>query len=49
MTFLHRKMPHKHLSDTLLDGEMVIDEDGDRRIPRYLAYDIIKSVFNTDS
>jgi len=42
MTFFHRKMPHKHISDTLLDGEMVIDEVGDQRRPRYLAYDVIK-------
>ena len=30
-----------HLTDTLLDGEMVLDRDGDKIIPRYLIYDII--------
>lgn len=32
---------HEHLKDTLLDGEMVIDEFKGHRFPRYLAYDII--------
>ncbi|XP_014251791.1 mRNA-capping enzyme-like isoform X1 [Cimex lectularius] len=30
-----------HLSDTLLDGEMVIDEYNGAKIPRYLVYDIL--------
>ena len=55
MTFLHRKMPNKHLANTLLDGEMVIDSDGTTKTPRYLIYDIIrfemeevgKTVFST--
>eukprot|EP00088_Acartia_fossae_P066623 TRINITY_DN8270_c0_g1_i2.p1 TRINITY_DN8270_c0_g1~~TRINITY_DN8270_c0_g1_i2.p1 ORF type:complete len:372 (-),score=51.81 TRINITY_DN8270_c0_g1_i2:117-1148(-) len=42
LTFLHRKNPDKHLSDTLLDGEMVIDVVNGNKIPRYLAYDIIR-------
>ncbi|XP_060517361.1 mRNA-capping enzyme [Cylas formicarius] len=42
LTFLHRKDLSKHLKDTLLDGEMVIDEVGEENIPRYLAYDIIQ-------
>jgi mRNA-capping enzyme len=43
MTFLERKDETRHLSGTLLDGEMVIDEDPvtNRMIPRYLVYDII--------
>ena len=42
LTFLHRKDPNKHLTETLLDGEMVIDVVDGNKIPRYLAYDIIK-------
>jgi len=42
LTFLHRKDPKKHLTETLLDGEMVIDVVDGKSIPRYLAYDIIK-------
>lgn len=42
LTFLHRKNPKKHISETLLDGEMVIDVVEGRKIPRYLAYDIIR-------
>ena len=33
--------PLTHLTDTLLDGEMVLDKDGPRSIPRYLIYDIL--------
>ncbi|RVE54673.1 hypothetical protein evm_000794 [Chilo suppressalis] len=42
LKFLHRKDLRKHLKNTLLDGEMVIDKVGDKEIPRYLCYDIIK-------
>lgn len=42
LTFLHRKDPNKHLAETLLDGEMVIDVVDGNKIPRYLAYDIIR-------
>ncbi len=43
LTFIHRKMPHKHISDTLLDGEMVIDEAGEgKKFPRYLVYDVVE-------
>jgi len=42
LTFLYRKDPNKHLSDTLLDGEMVIDTVNGQKIPRYLAYDIVR-------
>jgi len=43
MTFLSRKNENEHVTGTLLDGEMVIDEDpvSQQRIPRYLVYDII--------
>lgn len=40
--FPHRKFPQRHLQNTLLDGEMVIDKVDGHDIPRYLAYDIIK-------
>eukprot|EP00116_Pleurobrachia_bachei_P003590 sb/3463852/ len=33
--------PLTHLTDTLVDGEMVIDKDGNNSIPRYLIYDVI--------
>ncbi|XP_044267680.1 mRNA-capping enzyme [Tribolium madens] len=42
LTFPHRKDLRKHLKDTLLDGEMVIDKVNGEDIPRYLAYDIVK-------
>ncbi|KRT78546.1 hypothetical protein AMK59_7819, partial [Oryctes borbonicus] len=42
LRFPHRKDLHRHLKDTLIDGEMVIDKVKDENIPRYLAYDIIK-------
>ena len=42
ITFLHRKMPNKHIANTLLDGEMVIDEVNDQKFPRYLVYDVIQ-------
>ena len=43
MTFLSRKNENEHISGTLLDGEMVIDEDpvSQQRIPRFLVYDIV--------
>nr|CAD7455820.1 unnamed protein product [Timema tahoe] len=42
LKFPHRKNLDKHLTNTLLDGEMVIDKFNGKDIPRYLAYDIIK-------
>lgn len=42
LNFPHRKNLHKHLTDTLIDGEMVIDKHDGKSIPRYLVYDIIK-------
>nr|XP_023025890.1 mRNA-capping enzyme [Leptinotarsa decemlineata] len=41
LRFVHRKDVRRHLKDTLLDGEMVIDKVDGRNIPRFLAYDII--------
>ncbi|XP_071450546.1 mRNA-capping enzyme [Hetaerina americana] len=41
LRFPHRKDPNRHLSATLLDGEMVIDKVNGQDIPRYLVYDII--------
>lgn len=42
ITFPHRKDLHRHLENTLLDGEMVLDKLEGKTIPRYLVYDIIK-------
>lgn len=41
LQFFFRKCNTQHLTNTLLDGEMVIDKDGMRLYPRYLVYDII--------
>ncbi|CAB3231409.1 unnamed protein product [Arctia plantaginis] len=41
LKFFHRSDLRKHLTNTLLDGEMVIDELDGKKIPRYLCYDII--------
>ena len=43
MTFLSKRDERVHLKGTVLDGEMVIDEDPQtqQKIPRYLVYDII--------
>ncbi|XP_015912150.1 mRNA-capping enzyme isoform X2 [Parasteatoda tepidariorum] len=40
--FPKRKEPHKHLENTLVDGEMIIDKVNGVDVPRYLAYDIVK-------
>ena len=42
LTFLHRKDRDKHIADTLLDGEMVIDTVNGNKVPRFLIYDIIR-------
>lgn len=42
MRFPYRKDLGRHLKDTLLDGEMVIDKVNGLSIPRFLVYDIIK-------
>ena len=41
LSFPNRKDPQTHLTDTLLDGEMVLDEVNGQKIPRYLVYDIV--------
>ncbi|KAL6257564.1 hypothetical protein P5V15_011138 [Pogonomyrmex californicus] len=40
LTFPHVR-ENRCLRDTLMDGEMVIDKDKDKDIPRYLVYDVI--------
>ncbi|XP_059059297.1 mRNA-capping enzyme [Achroia grisella] len=42
LRFLHKQDLRRHLKDTLLDGELVIDKVEGQNIPRYLVYDIIK-------
>uniref|UniRef100_A0A4W4EKI4 mRNA-capping enzyme n=1 Tax=Electrophorus electricus TaxID=8005 RepID=A0A4W4EKI4_ELEEL len=42
LEFPCRKNMNAHLSNTLLDGEMIIDKVNGHPIPRYLIYDIIK-------
>lgn len=42
LRFPHRKDLHRHLTGTLLDGEMVIDKFEGQDIPRYLVYDIVR-------
>ncbi|XP_003748458.1 mRNA-capping enzyme [Galendromus occidentalis] len=41
LRFPQRKDIESHLYKTVLDGEMVLDLDGDRKVPRYLIYDIV--------
>jgi len=42
LTFLHRKDKNRHIADTLVDGEMVIDVVNGKNFPRYLIYDVIQ-------
>ncbi|CAH0726426.1 unnamed protein product, partial [Brenthis ino] len=43
ISFPHNKDPNRHLRDTLLDGELVLDEEKNgSKQPRYLCYDIIR-------
>uniref|UniRef100_A0A3P8V1D6 mRNA-capping enzyme n=1 Tax=Cynoglossus semilaevis TaxID=244447 RepID=A0A3P8V1D6_CYNSE len=42
LEFPFRKDPRVHLSNTLMDGEMIIDKVNGQPVPRYLIYDIIK-------
>ncbi|ELU05833.1 hypothetical protein CAPTEDRAFT_167250 [Capitella teleta] len=42
LTFPKRKDLSRPLTNTLVDGEMVIDKDGDKPVPRFLIYDILK-------
>ncbi|XP_072396689.1 mRNA-capping enzyme [Diabrotica undecimpunctata] len=39
--FVYRSDLYRHLNNTLLDGEMVIDKVNGQSIPRYLVYDVI--------
>lgn len=41
LEFFWRGAADQHLTNTLLDGEMVIDKDGHKMYPRYLVYDIV--------
>nr|XP_039261736.1 mRNA-capping enzyme-like [Styela clava] len=41
MEFVHRKNLEHHLTDTLLDGEMILDVVEGISVPRYLIYDIV--------
>jgi mRNA-capping enzyme len=41
LTFPHPQDLTKHLKNTLLDGEMVIDKFNGQNVPRYLVYDIV--------
>lgn len=41
LTFPSARNPQEHIRDTLLDGEMVIDEHEGRHFPRFLIYDFI--------
>ncbi|GMT11423.1 hypothetical protein PFISCL1PPCAC_2720 [Pristionchus fissidentatus] len=40
LTFPHRKV-HRHITNTLVDCELIFDEVGGREVPRILIYDII--------
>ncbi|XP_030637987.1 mRNA-capping enzyme isoform X3 [Chanos chanos] len=42
LEFPFRKDLREHLSNTLLDGEMIIDKVNGQPVPRYLIYDIVK-------
>ncbi|GAB1610713.1 mRNA-capping enzyme [Argonauta hians] len=42
LQFPSRKAPSEHLTETLLDGEMILDKVNDKVVPRYLVYDIVK-------
>ncbi|XP_027711907.1 mRNA-capping enzyme [Vombatus ursinus] len=42
LEFPFRKDLRIHLSNTLLDGEMIVDKVNGQVVPRYLIYDIIK-------
>lgn len=41
LTFPRRKAPDEHIQNTLVDGEMVIDEVQGQKHARYLIYDIV--------
>lgn len=41
LRFLHSQDNRRHLTNTVLDGEMVMDKEGSKSIPRFLVYDIV--------
>lgn len=41
LRFLHSSNNGRHLTNTVLDGEMVIDKENGLSVPRYLVYDIV--------
>lgn len=41
LRFLRSNDSSRHLTDTVLDGEMVMDKVGGKMTPRYLVYDIV--------
>lgn len=41
LSFVSARDRSRHLVDTLVDGEMVIDKAGGAEHPRYLIYDLI--------
>jgi len=42
LNFMKRKDPNSHLTDVLVDGEVVLDEVAGQKVPRFLIYDIIR-------
>jgi len=52
LKFPRRKNLDEHITDTLVDGELVMDKEGETYHPRFLIYDIIRfqglDVGNTD-
>lgn len=41
LSFVSSRDRSRHLLDTLVDGEMVIDKAGGKQHPRYLIYDLV--------
>ncbi len=41
LSFVSSRDRSRHLLDTLVDGEMVIDKAGGMQHPRYLIYDLV--------
>jgi len=46
--FPRRKNFNDSIKDTLVDGEMIIDQVNGAKVPRYLIYDIVKFAVNVD-
>ncbi|CAD5124441.1 DgyrCDS12724 [Dimorphilus gyrociliatus] len=42
LTFPRRKFPEDSVFDTLVDGELVVDQHEGQKIPRFLIYDIVQ-------